>query len=785
MVIGYNLFKVRDAYILEVLEACAVKFYYKSGVTDTLLREDELEANESINLITSKDGEYRIVLIDPVEQEETVVDFRVSFHLEKSIAIDAFNILCNNDYDSGCKINKEICLSTKERQVLKSKEVFVKLLTYQSKYIPAISANSAESFNDYMTKAVATYKCNVQNKINNILLDECNGNHTSSSKLFELYLAIYWAGMYFLAKRSAEDQEEQDFVHKKYYYDYISKCLCNLCISLEDLEAIFNANLVTFNTAPTVDGAEILIEPFFFPSDLFTYIFNEGNFTTNFVDAEGDDPNNIQIVATPSIGNLTYDGAVISSGFILSIENVAKLKYTVSPNYSFTSDKVYKFNDPVQSIINDQANDNYSFNSYVDGELIFTKLRDVVLTDNTNVYAFIDTSSLTPSEGATAKEALDRWITSYRANNSSYKGDLYIITSTTENWLSNAIRPSTGIFDNLTETTAWEGIINLPPNINSENWVADTEVLVLNFINEANPSYHSATLADGFGGTNTQPTALFQSDYEAFITEHNNYNFFKGIVYPIIEDATGIGAAFILQLVASLEGRLLTTEEVTAIDTTVDLTILETTNPYDDFNTGTVVLRPLKDLGWQALYNKLIPINTVLLSETFQDDLNALVDENTVQVIDYKSVQGVDVTDEIAVFFKISDNNNNELYSNMAKIDFNIDAYNNQPISQLGNRSIELANRGTHTFTLADFTTLLVPQYLDPEGDPLDSIRINVLPSEGTLLYNNTPVTQGQIITAAGISSGLLKYVGPNVDNVTLPSIDFSARDTGSMVWVD
>ena len=55
--------------------------------------------------------------------------------------------------------------------------------------------------------------------------------------------------------------------------------------------------------------------------------------------------------------------------------------------------------------------------------------------------------------------------------------------------------------------------------------------------------------------------------------------------------------------------------------------------------------------------------------------------------------------------------------------------------------NLTLSNAQTgETFTLADFTTLTSPPYADPEGDPLEAIKINVLPITGTLLLSSVPI---------------------------------------------
>lgn len=238
--VGYNLFKIKDSYTLEVLAACTANFYYVDNGVDVFIDSYELDADDSVSLLTGKDGGYKVVLIEPITLVETLIEFRITYHLEKSIASDAYYILVKHDYDSGCKPYKENCTGREDRKVLKSREIFVKLFTYKFKYLPSIGFNTNLAFDNYTTKAMDAYKCNVQAKINKILIDECNGNHTSSNKLFELYLAIFWAGLYFIGKANANGEDELRYVEEKFYYNYINVILCDFSITLKELEDIYN-----------------------------------------------------------------------------------------------------------------------------------------------------------------------------------------------------------------------------------------------------------------------------------------------------------------------------------------------------------------------------------------------------------------------------------------------------------------------------------------------------------------------------------------------------------------
>lgn len=121
--------------------------------------------------------------------------------------------------------------------------------------------------------------------------------------------------------------------------------------------------------------------------------------------------------------------------------------------------------------------------------------------------------------------------------------------------------------------------------------------------------------------------------------------------------------------------------------------------------------------------------------------------------------------------------------TNMALFTVNSGLYSNQAPSQIGNYSLNVNNRATTFLTVAMFTTSTTPPYLDPEGDLAQAIRVDSLPATGTLLYNNIPVTIGQIITVVDIAANLLKYVSPNQNLLASSSFNFSVRDAGSLLF--
>lgn len=131
--------------------------------------------------------------------------------------------------------------------------------------------------------------------------------------------------------------------------------------------------------------------------------------------------------------------------------------------------------------------------------------------------------------------------------------------------------------------------------------------------------------------------------------------------------------------------------------------------------------------------------------------------------------------------FKVSDNNQNKLLSNMATVTINIAAYVNQKPTQVGDLTVYIENKATKIFTVDDFTTLTTPQYSDPEGDAPSKLKVTSLPVEGKLKLNAVDVTVNQEIPFTQINSGLLTYVS-NQTNPSAASVsfDFEISDTGS-----
>ena len=135
--------------------------------------------------------------------------------------------------------------------------------------------------------------------------------------------------------------------------------------------------------------------------------------------------------------------------------------------------------------------------------------------------------------------------------------------------------------------------------------------------------------------------------------------------------------------------------------------------------------------------------------------------------------------------FQVSDDNINKLFSNMATMNVVINDIINQPPSYIGTNALTLTYNSIYTFVLDDFIGNEDPgasvMFIDPEGDALESVRINTTPSLGTIKLNNIPVIVGTIISNADLVAGNLIYeADPGTTESYTSGFTFSASDDGS-----
>lgn len=138
--------------------------------------------------------------------------------------------------------------------------------------------------------------------------------------------------------------------------------------------------------------------------------------------------------------------------------------------------------------------------------------------------------------------------------------------------------------------------------------------------------------------------------------------------------------------------------------------------------------------------------------------------------------------------FKVSDDNVNFLYSSIHTMGVSADTIEggyNQPAT-IGDITLYRDNRETTIITLSMLTSQLTPPYNDPEGDLIDAIRIDEVSTAntGVFYFNGSPVQEGDIIFREDINNELFYHEGPDQDTINSDTINFSARDEGSKIWV-
>jgi len=235
MAIVYTIKKIKDDQVLTVSQ----------DTTYTLLLglrviESKSVISGSTTILTAhSDGDYTINLTADSEPDASGT-FSVVRYLQNSIILDSLNLLC----DCGCttSISSNNCVKGNDLKVIKNKNIFTKLLTFQSVYLSKYSETMLADFTAYIEKVIAAGKCSTQAKIAQMTTEECiTGNSTDTTELFKLYVIAYWSGMYFIEKAQigSSDTEELLYLDKKFKVTLISECICGSCVTMSELEVLF------------------------------------------------------------------------------------------------------------------------------------------------------------------------------------------------------------------------------------------------------------------------------------------------------------------------------------------------------------------------------------------------------------------------------------------------------------------------------------------------------------------------------------------------------------------
>lgn len=257
-------------------------------------------------------------------------------------------------------------------------------------------------------------------------------------------------------------------------------------------------------------------------------------------------------------------------------------------------------------------------------EQVVTQQIITTVPNTAHVYAMYDTSgSFLPEQLATVQAAVIAWYTDFRPWDTTFSL-LHHINDASERWLA------------------------FPANA-----VAGQDVLVLTFVNEANPVYHGI----GLEATLAAPTGTYAADYAAFInTIFPSLNSFIGINYPIMTGnvQAGAGICFLQHSLAAVKGRDYTLAEVNLLEpnsyySPATWSVIKTalmSNPYNVLVDGLgvpglekynwIVKSNKNDLGTVATAD--CPASAEIISPCqFAQDINTIL-------ADFTTITEVDVT---------------------------------------------------------------------------------------------------------------------------------------------
>tara|TARA_R110002074_G_scaffold198877_4_gene366599 strand:- start:31013 stop:31759 length:747 start_codon:yes stop_codon:yes gene_type:complete len=141
----------------------------------------------------------------------------------------------------------------------------------------------------------------------------------------------------------------------------------------------------------------------------------------------------------------------------------------------------------------------------------------------------------------------------------------------------------------------------------------------------------------------------------------------------------------------------------------------------------------------------------------------------------------------VAIFgFDVADTGSSSLSGlNAGIMSISVLKKENESPSSVGDGTVSTLYATTVTFTGADFTTLTLPVYADPEGDVADKLKILDLPADGTLMFNGLSATINQIMTFDEIEAGYFSYVPDTlITNLQQLEFNFAIADAGSGIFV-
>lgn len=470
---------------------------------------------------------------------------------------------------------------------------------------------------------------------------------------------------------------------------------CIECSCLEDFSEMDpNDDTVVppTNTAPTVDDNSA-------PLQVEDYQFMYESFTNNYFDAENHLPGTLVIrsLPDPTLGTIYRINPLTAElveypgiGSELDINFSNQLYFDLNDElYIDTDGSLIRFDgEDIYARIEKLLSDGYTQRPVDNCSIDFVKQIPSDIPNDTDLFFFLDTTDIPIDDAETLVDLIGKWYIIYTAANDSFTGDYYILPTVDETWLQNGGMPRTGFFTGYTEdfippslsasdvvtAARWQALCKTPEGINTRNWQLRNNAMVFSFIDESANDYHSPKRTDGFDNTVGQPTNDYVNDYLNFTAIHPQYNFFKGIVIPVIVDVDTETGAFCLHAAAAIEGTQLTSGEIAAIGCPADIGLLETENPYEAFPiSGFPDMVGLKDFGWE--YNLTFggTHDTVYTDVNMYPVFDAMLDGAGATGTDTVTLVGTCLpNDSICFQFAVKEQSDDELQSNDATFCFNV-----------------------------------------------------------------------------------------------------------------
>jgi hypothetical protein len=427
-------------------------------------------------------------------------------------------------------------------------------------------------------------------------------------------------------------------------------------------------NPIIVNTPPTLSSNSHPLVPLyrFRHTDFIQDYFDEQNHLPGKVIIKSDINNLVGKIKkipsfdqqTQSRSSIPYVPSIPSLVFPLEIpiEEIRDYVFQINQNLNVINQNLIEY----PGISNIQETREYYLNKgyseTTNGiDIIFRKEESITVPIDTNIYVFLDRTSMNITDAINIKESLSKWFKDYLKDVDNYEGSLYIIPVLNENWVSLGSFPWTGKasielletdnnFNSLEQKSIqdqWRNLSILPENINSYTWESKENAIVFAFIDESFPDYHSNNISDSFIGGINQPTLKYINDHKDFVDIHdNNYNFFRGLLYPVIKNFTGQSASLVLQAISAIEGKILNQSKIDSYNTPINIQALLTENPYMGYSlTGYPKISGLKNYGWKGIFDKVAE-ESLFTSDTFLEELSSVIDTEINKVISTIEITG-------------------------------------------------------------------------------------------------------------------------------------------------